>query len=80
LDQNCWFGATPATCREVAEHARRINEAGLDQAVILSSDGHLMDGGHRVAKAWMLGMTEVNARQFETDPAPDYVVEDAAND
>jgi hypothetical protein len=48
LDQDCWFDGRPATCRAVAEHARRIMNAELAQPIILSSDGQLMDG----AIAW----------------------------
>jgi hypothetical protein len=32
-----------------------------------------MDGAHRIAKAWLLGLTEIPAVQFTEDPAPDYV-------
>jgi hypothetical protein len=74
FDQDCWFDAAHVpTCRAVAEHARRIEAADLTHPIILSSDGRLMDGGHRVAKAWLLGLSEVAAVRFETDPAPDYV-------
>jgi hypothetical protein len=74
FDQDCWFGAAHVpTCRAVAEHARRIQAADLGYPVILSRDGRLMDGGHRIAKAWLLGHAEVAAVRFETDPAPDSV-------
>jgi hypothetical protein len=73
FDQNCWF-REPPTCRQVAEHARQIEEADLEFPIILSSDGQLMDGGHRIAKAWLLGLTEVKARRFKRDPEPDYIV------
>ena len=76
LDQNCWFGTEPPTCREVAEHARRIEAADLRHPVILSADGGLMDGGHRVARAWLDGRTEVDAVRFVVDPGPDWVVTD----
>jgi hypothetical protein len=72
FDQNCWF-AQPPTCREVANHARRIRDADLRYPVILSADGRLMDGGHRLARAWLDGLTTVNAQRFEVDPPPDYV-------
>jgi hypothetical protein len=72
FDQSCWF-IEPPTCRQVAEHARRILQADLSHPVILSADGRLMDGGHRLARAWLEGRTEVTAQRFETDPAPDYV-------
>jgi hypothetical protein len=74
LDKPYWFdhGYIP-TCRNVAEHARLINEADLAFPIILSSDGGVMDGMHRVAKAAMEGRTTLSARQFAHDPEPDYV-------
>ncbi|WP_148616562.1 chromosome partitioning protein ParB [Nocardioides rubriscoriae] len=76
FDQNCWFGDTPPTCREVAEHARRIEAADLSHPIILNSSGGLMDGGHRIARAWLDGRMEVDAVQFDSDPAPDWTVPD----
>lgn len=76
FDQNCWFGeANPPTCREVARHAKRIYEADLSYPIILSSEGYLMDGGHRIAKAWLLGLQEIRAVQFPVDPEPAYVLD-----
>jgi len=74
LDEDCWFGGRAPTCREVAEHARRIANADLGYPVILASDGRLMDGGHRIARAWLDGLGEVDAVRFEVDPEPDWVV------
>ena len=79
LDRDCWFGSGHVpTCRAVAEHARRIWNADLAYPIILSADGRLMDGGHRLAKAWLLGLSEIQAVQFARDPEPDYVVADDA--
>jgi hypothetical protein len=58
----------------VAEHAHRINTVDLTYPVILSADGGLMDGGHRIAKAYLLGQPTVRARRFATDPDPDWIV------
>jgi hypothetical protein len=75
FDQDCWFGpASPPTCRAVAHHARRIVEANLRYPIILSAEGYLMDGGHRIAKAYLLKMREVPAVQFPLDPEPDYIL------
>lgn len=75
FDQNCWFSpATTPTCRTVATHARRIYEADLAYPIILSAEGYLMDGGHRLAKAWLMNLTEIQAVQFAEDPAPDYIM------
>jgi hypothetical protein len=74
LDQPYWYdhGSRP-TCRSVAEHARLINEADLSFPIILSSDGGVMDGMHRVAKAAMQGLIRLSAKRFVHDPEPDYV-------
>ena len=44
--------------------------------MILSADGRLMDGGHRVAKAWLSGTTTIEAVRFSVDPEPDYIERD----
>ena len=77
LAQDCWFGpTTPPTCRAVALHAKRIYEADLSYPIILSADGRLMDGGHRLARAWLDGQVQIRAVRFAVDPEPDYVVHD----
>ncbi|MET7281858.1 hypothetical protein ABZS29_26730 [Kribbella sp. NPDC005582] len=73
FDQNCWFAEGPVTCRMVATHAGRIQKADLSHPVILSADGGLMDGGHRISKAWLAGSTTINAVRFKVDPDPDYI-------
>jgi hypothetical protein len=56
FDENCWFGSgNPPTCRAVAQHVQRIWEADLAYPIILSANGGLMDGGHRIARAWLNG-------------------------
>lgn len=79
FDMDCWFRGRGPTCREVAEHARRINAADLSRPVILAADGSLMDGGHRIAKAYLLGEPTVPARRFVTDPEPDWIVPDESS-
>lgn len=79
FDMDCWFHGKGPTCRAVAEHARRINAADLSYPVILSADGGLMDGGHRIAKAYLLGERTIQARRFVTDPEPDWIVADESS-
>jgi hypothetical protein len=75
LDEAYWFsgGASEATCRAVVEHARFIEEADLSFPIILSSDGRVMDGMHRVGKALLNGQVDIEAVRFVRDPKPDYV-------
>lgn len=74
LDEAYWYdhGYAP-TCRSVAEHARLINEADLRFPIILSSDGRVMDGMHRVAKALIQKVETLPAKRFVRDPAPDHI-------
>ena len=74
LDEPYWFdhGYAP-TCRAVAEHAQLINEADLGFPIILSADGRVMDGMHRVAKALIHNASSLPAKRFVQDPEPDYV-------
>ena len=74
FDEPYWYGhGTIPTCRSIAEHAKLIDESDLKFPIILSSDGRVMDGMHRVAKALMQNITDLPAKQFSQDPEPDYV-------
>jgi hypothetical protein len=73
LDQDCWFDGAPVTCRMVPRHAEHIQRADLSYRVISSNDGRLMDGGHRIGKAWLSGRTMIDAVRFTVDPEPDYI-------
>ena len=76
LDEVTWFDYEPSqhpTCRRVTEHAKRIYEATFDFPVILSSAGWVMDGMHRVCKAYLLGLERIQVVQFDEDPEPDHV-------
>ena len=75
LDEPYWSTGCehPPTCRDVVEHARLIEEADLRFPVILSNDGRVMDGMHRVAKALLQGHSHIEVVRFASDPEPDYV-------
>jgi len=78
VDENCWFTPSdPPSIRNVALHARRIEQADMAFPIILNVDGALMDGGHRVAKAIMQGQTEILAIRFSATPEPDRIVDEA---
>jgi hypothetical protein len=61
------------TCREIVGHASLMLDCDLAFPIILSSDGRVMDGMHRVCKALLLGFHEIDAVRFVQDPAPDYI-------
>ena len=61
------------TCRQVVGHARLMLDCDLAFPVILSSDGRVMDGMHRICRALFEGLGEVEAVRFIEDPEPDYI-------
>lgn len=73
LDERFWFGDEPATCRAVALHAQLIQQTDLAYPIILSASGRVMDGMHRVCKAFLENRSTVDAVQFTQDPEPDYI-------
>lgn len=75
LDEPFWFGggSEAATCRAVADHARLIAETDLRHPIILGADGRVMDGMHRVCKAYLEGRRTVLAVRLDADPEPDFV-------
>ncbi len=73
LDEACAGEDQPLTWRSMLEHMKLIVEADLSFPIILSSNGEVMDGRHRVAKAAWEGRTEIEAVQFDRDPGPDHV-------
>jgi hypothetical protein len=75
LDQRSWFSetTTPPSCRDIAFHAKLIEETDLNHPIILGEDGRVMDGMHRVCKAWTNGHKTVKAVRFTQDPEPDHI-------
>jgi hypothetical protein len=61
------------TWRAMVEHIRLMDAADLSFPIILSADGAVMDGRHRVLKALLQDRDHVEAVQFDEDPEPDHV-------
>jgi hypothetical protein len=75
LDEPYWCneGTKQLTCREVVCHTRLINDCDFTYPVILSSDGRVVDGMHRICKALLEGLSDIEAVRFLHDPEPDYI-------
>src|SRR4030095_3845278 len=73
LDEPFWSDDDTQTTRAAEEHSRLFETADLSFAIILSSDGRVMDGMHRVAKAVLLGRVTIAAVKFTDDPEPDHI-------
>ena len=74
VDSIYWFDQdNQPTCRSIIEHTRKILRADLSKPVILSENGLVMDGMHRICKAILDGKSTVTAVQFAKDPEPDSI-------
>ena len=75
LDEPHWYGGEGdvATCRSIVAHIRLIQEADLSYPIILSAEGRVMDGMHRVSKASLQEQQTIAAVQFAETPKPDYI-------
>lgn len=75
LDEPYWTSGENQrlTCRQIVDHASLMLDSDLSFPVILSSDGRIMDGMHRVCKALLQGLSDIEAVRFVDDPEPDYI-------
>jgi len=74
IDENFWFNSKESipTCRAIVLHIRLIIEADLEYPIILSADGSVMDGMHRVSKALLEERATIKAVRFIQTPKPDF--------
>lgn len=61
LDESFWANerVQQVTCREIVGHTRLILDCDLAFPIILSSDGGVIDGMHRVCKALLNGCADI---------------------
>lgn len=72
FDKDVWFGSQhKPTVNKVLEHYKKIERATFDHPIILSQDGTLFDGVHRLCRARLDGRKTIPAVKFEVDPEPD---------
>ena len=78
LDTVVWFGGpknVEPTIRRVAERARDIFNADLQFPIIMTRSGDVLDGAHRIAKAYLQGMQMITAVVVDDYPPPDGMLE-----
>jgi hypothetical protein len=63
----------PPLWRDIGEHLKRALEADLQYPIVISAEGKVMDGMHRILKCHALGHRTVKAVRFEKNPEPDIV-------
>ena len=70
-----WFGkgGDVPTCKRVMEHAKQVEECDLSFPILLCAEGRIMDGMHRVMKAYGLGNQTIKARRLAETPPPHHI-------
>lgn len=56
---------------DFVHHVERVLNADLSYPILLSPDGWVMDGVHRIAKARLQGIRVITAIRFEVMPPPE---------
>lgn len=75
LAVDCWFQDVQApTLLNVAKHTQRINNADITFPILLTPDGDVLDGFHRLAKAWIMSLENIPTIQLRNLPPPDYLI------
>jgi hypothetical protein len=75
LNVDAWFGeACSPTITGVVHHMRYILKADLNSPILLSAEGHVFDGLHRLARCSLEGIPMVKCQQFEVNPPPFEIV------
>lgn len=68
-----------ATHTDIIRHVIATMNADLSYPIILSEDGEIMDGWHRVTKAIATGVPTIKFVRFKENPAPDKYREEENN-
>jgi hypothetical protein len=72
-DDGCHILGLPPNWGAFAEHCRRAMSADLSFPVILGPTGDVMDGMHRIVRAYVEGKETVAGVVLENVPAPDRI-------
>ena len=57
---------------DLLTHFHRVSHADFDHPIILAPDGHIMDGMHRLCRAFLERRETIPAVQFERLPPCDF--------
>lgn len=63
-----------AIWKDIANEAKRTLNADLQYPIILSAEGDIMDGMHRLLKCYIFGVPSIKAVRFTETPPSDRVI------
>lgn len=74
LNEAYWSmpGNQTLTCKEIADHSKIIFNCDLSFPILLCPEKRIVDGMHRVCKAYLEGHSTIKAQQLLILPQPKY--------
>lgn len=75
FEQNYWYhnNDDEINCKSITNHIKLVLDCKLQYPIILADDGSIMDGMHRVCKAYLNGQKTIKAIKFDVTPDPDFI-------
>jgi hypothetical protein len=74
LDEDFWFQSNQKpTIRNIIRHSERIFNADASFPIIIDKSGNILDGYHRIARAFLFDKAIINIQQLMVLPEPDFV-------
>lgn len=75
FEQNYWYQNKndEITCKSITDHFKLVLNCSLDYPIILAANGSIMDGMHRVCKAYLNNQKLIKAVKFNITPEPDFI-------
>ena len=70
----CVSLSEPPLWRDIGDHTKKILAADLAYPIVISVEGRVMDGMHRILKCYAFGLPTIKAVRFAENPTPDRVV------
>lgn len=73
FESEYWTQGKSLKCSEVTRHAQLIFEADLSYPILVGPDLKMIDGMHRLCKAFLQGRPTIQAVILKELPPPDYM-------
>ncbi len=72
FDKDVWFNSLRnPTLHNILEHYKKIENATFKYPIIISQEGIILDGIHRICRAYLDGKKTIPAVKFSQNPEPD---------
>jgi hypothetical protein len=75
-DQSTWFDGGKVKFTDFLMHCDKVMKANLKYPILLTPEGGIADGRHRLGKAIIKGHTTIKIKRFVSMPEPDLIFDE----